>query len=179
MTTTQPTTDINQCTPHDVDASHLILDVRSRDEFAREHIPGSLNIPLDELLSRKDELLENHGRIVVSCRSGNRAKSAYQTLEQQGFDNLALLEGGLQNWKRANQPTNSFKSGISIMRQVQIIVGVMVLSGVFIPALWFLALIAGAGMLIAGLTDTCMMAVMLQKMPWNNTKTDTGKTCSL
>ncbi len=179
MTTTQPTTDINQCTPHDVDASHLILDVRSRDEFAREHIPGSLNIPLDELLSRKDELLENHGRIVVSCRSGNRAKNAYQTLEQHGFKNLTLLEGGLQNWKRSNQPTNSFKSGISIMRQVQIIVGVMVLTGLSIPAVWYLALIAGVGMLIAGLTDTCMMAVMLQKMPWNKTEASDGTNCSL
>jgi hypothetical protein len=53
------------------------------------------------------------------------------------------------------------------MQQVQMIVGVMVLTGILYPPLWFLGLIAGTGMLVAGLTNTCMMARILGNMPWN------------
>ncbi len=144
----------------------LIVDVRSPDEFAQEHIPGSVNIPL-QALSASAEQLKALPEIIVSCRSGNRASQACQQLQALGFQNLQLLDGGLQGWKAAQRETRVFKKGYSIMQQVQIIVGVMVLTGVLFKPLWFLALIAGAGMLVAGLTNTCMMAVILGKMPWN------------
>lgn len=154
-----------------------IIDVRTRDEFMREHIPNSINIPLDELSIHLEEL-RNKPSLILSCRSGNRAEHAKATLETAGINNIQLLEGGIIGWKAHQKETVSLKSGISIMRQVQIIVGVMVLTGYFFPPLWFLAPIAGLGMLIAGLTDTCMMAVILGKLPWNKS-TDHVKNCSI
>jgi hypothetical protein len=97
-----------------------------------------------------------------------------------GLPNLQLLEGGLIGWKEAKRETVSLKKGLTILQQVQIIVGVMVLTGTFYHPLWLLAPIAGAGMLIAGLTNTCMMAVVLGKLPWNKLPTSTNpQQCSL
>lgn len=62
------------------------------------------------------------------------------------------------------------------MQQVQITVGLMVLIGSFYKPLWFIAPIAGLGLLIAGLTNTCMLALLLAKMPWNQGK---NTTCSI
>lgn len=143
-----------------------IIDVRTPDEFEREHIPGSVNIPLPALVAAIPEL-KKQPRLILSCRSGNRAREAYEQLESKGCENLSCLEGGLAGWKQANLSTRSLKGGISVMRQVQIIVGSMVLVGYFRPDLSILVLIAGLGMLVAGLTDTCMMATVLGKMPWN------------
>jgi rhodanese-related sulfurtransferase len=144
----------------------LIVDVRTPDEFAQEHIPGSVNIPLPTL-SASAERLAGQPEIILSCRSGNRASQAYQQLQTLGLQNVRLLEGGLQGWKAARRETLSLRKGYSIMQQVQIIVGILVLTGTLYQPLWFLALIAGTGMLIAGLTNTCMMAQILGKMPWN------------
>ena len=105
--------------------------------------------------------------IIVSCRSGMRANQACLQLEQLHLNNLQLLEGGLNGWKSSGRETVSLKKGFSIMQQVQMIVGIMVLTGILYPAFWFLGLISGTGMLVAGLTNTCMMARILGHMPWN------------
>lgn len=164
-------------TPQEFDPqSATLIDVRSLDEYSREHIAGSINVPLETLASAY-ETLKVYPNIVISCQSGKRAEQAYHLLSQMGLTNLSCLEGALNGWKRCGKPTQSFKSGISIMRQVQLIVGSMVLAGVFVKPLWFLAAIAGCGMALAGLTNTCMLAVILGKMPWN--RTNTGSSCSL
>jgi rhodanese-related sulfurtransferase len=165
--------------PNKVAATDIpsIVDVRSRDEYLQEHIPGSQNIPLEELLSNTERLKQQE-KLIISCRSGNRAAQACEHLQNMGLQNLQLLEGGLGGWKKANLPTVSLKKGFTIMQQVQIIVGVLVLTGVFYEPLWFLAPIAGVGMLFAGLTNTCMMAVLLSKMPWNKTP-DSQSQCRL
>lgn len=147
-----------------------IVDVRTADECQYEAIPGAINIPLDRVEQLNDtdrHMLSQLPQIILSCRSGARAARAAQMLQQQSFENIKLLEGGIQGWKQAGRPVLTQKKGFSVMQQVQIIVGLMVLSGVFIPEVWFLAPIAGAGMLFAGLSNTCMMAVVLSKMPWN------------
>ncbi|WP_303674657.1 rhodanese-like domain-containing protein [Vampirovibrio chlorellavorus] len=160
--------------------NEFIIDVRSPDEFAQEHIPGSVNIPLP-LLSASVDQLKSLPELILSCRSGNRANQAYQQLQAMGFHNVRLLEDGLQGWKAARRETVSFKKGYSIMQQVQIIVGIMVLTGTLYKPLWFLALMAGAGMLMAGLTNTCLMAVLLAKLPWNRIGRDSKSptNCSL
>ena len=164
-------------TPQQFDSTvATLIDVRSADEFAREHIVGSINIPLENLADSIDSL-KVYPQIVISCQSGKRAEQAYHLLSQCGLTNLTCLQGALNEWKRCGKPTQYFKSGISIMRQVQLIVGVMVLLGTFIKPLWFLAALAGCGMTIAGLTNTCMLAVILGKMPWNRLNTDNS--CSL
>ncbi len=156
--------------PNEIAAADIpfIVDVRSYDEFMQEHIPSSQNIPLETLVANAENLKAKE-KLIISCRSGNRAAQACDQLQHLGLQNLQLLEGGLGGWKKANLPTVSLKKGFTIMQQVQIIVGVLVLTGVFYGPLWFLAPLAGVGMLIAGLTNTCMMAVLLSKMPWNKT----------
>ncbi len=143
-----------------------IVDVRSADEFVREHIPGSINIPLDELAQSVSQLkqLDN---IYLSCQSGRRAGQALQLLNSLGVQQAELLDGSLNGWKQRGYPTEKKLSGISIMRQVQIIVGVMVLTGLIFPEFKLLTWVAGLGMLVAGLSNTCMMAVLLSKLPWN------------
>ncbi len=148
------------------DWSHIV-DVRSRDEFARGHIPQSINIPLEELPQALPQL-QQLPKVILSCQSGNRAQQAYAQLSHQDVRPLYVLAGGLQGWRGAKRPVQSWQRGISIMRQVQIVAGTMILAGYFIPSLSVLPLIVGAGLLVAGLTNTCMMAQMLSKMPWNH-----------
>jgi rhodanese-related sulfurtransferase len=77
----------------------LIIDVRTEEEYLAGHVPGARLIPhdqigdyLDTLSTHKDE------RIVVYCRSGNRAKQAIEKLEEAGFEHIIELEGSFQAW---------------------------------------------------------------------------------
>ncbi|SEB61155.1 FAD-dependent oxidoreductase [Arthrobacter woluwensis] len=75
----------------------LILDVRSRDEYASGHLPGSLNIPHTELRGRLDELKAtvDNRPVRVLCGSGVRSHIAHRVLDHAGFDS-ASLSGGMQ-----------------------------------------------------------------------------------
>ncbi|HEY9685520.1 MAG TPA: rhodanese-like domain-containing protein [Coleofasciculaceae cyanobacterium] len=152
-----------------------IIDVREPDEFLQEHIPGSRNIPLGQITQAAAQLRGQS--VILSCRSGRRAEQAKSILEAQGCRNLLLLAGGLSGWKGAKKPTTSLKKGYSIMQQVQMVAGTMILLGSFVKTLWFLAPLAGLGLLTAGLTNTCMMATLLSRMPWNRIPKE-GDGCS-
>lgn len=153
-----------------------IVDVRTADEYLQEHIPGSLNIPLDRI-AQEAAKLNGQPEIILSCRSGKRAQEAQNVLYALGCRNLKVLEGGLLGWKAAKLPTRALKKGFSMMQQVQLIVGSMVLVGTLYKPFWILALIAGLGLLTAGLTNTCLLATILSKMPWNRSSDSTS--CSL
>lgn len=153
--------------PSNVPKNSLIIDVRSADEFAYGHIIGSQNIPLEELALHVMELRGKNEPVYLSCKSGRRAEVARQQLKQAGIEDVYCIAGGFNSWKKDKLPIHSYKSGISIMRQVHIIVGAMVLTGFLFSPLWVLTPIAGVGMLFSGVTNTCMMAAILSKMPWN------------
>ena len=83
---------------HDVaslpkDGSVILLDVRTKEEFAENHIPGAINIPLDELRLHLDELEQKP--IYVNCYSGLRSYLACRILTQHGFD-CSNLSGGFR-----------------------------------------------------------------------------------
>ena len=150
----------------------VVIDIRESDEYAREHIAGSRLVPLSGFSSA--DFAQDHGKIgVFHCSSGNRTCEAASRILSAGFDEVYQLEGGLQAWKRAGFPVNlNRKAPISIMRQVQITAGSMVVLGVvlgFLVSPWFVALSAfvGAGLVFAGLTGTCALAGVLSLMPWN------------
>jgi phage shock protein E len=83
----------------------LILDVRTEPEYSRAHIPGSLNIPIDELPGRLSEIdVAKTDEIVVHCYSGHRAKKATAILLQAGFLNVRDLDGHMEGWKRGDHP---------------------------------------------------------------------------
>lgn len=69
-----------------------IIDVRTAGEFAGRHVPGAINIPLDQLPDRIDELKGVTGPVVVYCRVGNRSGIAAAFLLQQGI--LDVINGG-------------------------------------------------------------------------------------
>jgi len=77
-----------------------LIDVREENEFEADNIDGIL-IPLGEIPSRMNEIPKNK-KVIVHCRSGVRSANAIQFLEQNGYDNLHNLEGGIIAWNQAN-----------------------------------------------------------------------------
>ena len=148
----------------------FILDVRSALEFEGERIEGARLVPLDELDCRLDEV-PDQADIIVVCRTGIRATIAAETLARGGR-RPRVLEGGMMAWRRARLPVREGRKRLPVDRQVQLIAGSMVLTGVTLGTLvnpWFLAIAAffGAGLTFAGATGTCGLALLLLRMPWN------------
>lgn len=149
-----------------------IVDVRSALEFSADSIEGAWNIPLEELEDRVHELAAARGRVVLTCASGNRALMAGQILQRRKFDNFRVMDGGMAGWIKAGLPYKKGRRVLSIMRQVQLGAGLLVLLGVILGTFvnpWFYALSAfvGGGLTLAGSTGFCGMALVLMRMPWN------------
>jgi rhodanese-related sulfurtransferase len=86
--------------------------------------------------------------------------------------NVLVLEGGVGAWESAGLPLVRGKETVSLERQVRIAAGSLVLLGVVLgtyvaPAWFILSAFIGAGLVYSGVTDTCGMALVLAKMPWN------------
>ena len=84
------------------EAPHLLLDVRTRPEFASGHIPGAMNIPVQELSSRLNEVPQDQS-VVVYCRSGNRSAQAAQILGNADYSQVYDL-GGIASWVDQGYP---------------------------------------------------------------------------
>ncbi|VXC09869.1 rhodanese-like domain-containing protein [Arthrobacter sp. 8AJ] len=78
-----------------------LVDVRSREEHATAHVPGSLNIPLDELTSRLADL--PNSTIYLMCGSGKRSSQAARLLITHGYTTVNVA-GGITEWYRAGHP---------------------------------------------------------------------------
>lgn len=149
-----------------------LIDVREPSEYAGEHIFGSISMPLSTFDPNKLPI-NNSKTFVLYCQTSNRSSQAAQKLFAVGFKNLTHLQGGLNAWKQAKYPTIVNKNApISIMRQVQMVAGSLVLIGTLLgafvsPNFLFLSGFVGAGLLFAGITNTCMMAQLLAKLPYN------------
>jgi rhodanese-related sulfurtransferase len=156
-----------------------LLDVRTPAEFGTAHIPGSYNVPLDLLREHRDELRRHLDQdVVLVCRSGNRAGQAESLLAAVGLPNLHVLEGGVMAWEQAGAPLRRGAQKWALERQVRLVAGGLVLSGVLasvvVPgAKWFSAAIGG-GLVGAALTDSCLMGTLLAKLPYNR-----GVSCDL
>lgn len=76
-----------------------VLDVRTPEEFAQEHIKGALLIPVHILNNNLSKLSKDKGKkILVYCRSGNRSIAASRILAKNGFIPLNV-QGGISQWK--------------------------------------------------------------------------------
>lgn len=152
-----------------------ILDVRTPLEFQEVHALGSQNRPLDRL--RPDELVAQHKDhpetpVYLMCRTGGRATKAAQQLNNTGMQNAIVVTGGIEACVDAGLPVKRGRKVMSLERQVRIAAGSLVLLGVVLAAVvhpWCVLISAfvGAGLVFAGLTDTCGMGLLLAKMPWN------------
>ncbi|MEU8184857.1 rhodanese-like domain-containing protein [Micromonospora sp. NPDC049044] len=170
-------------TPASVDVSALhdllgtdqaprLIDVRTPAEFEGAHIPGSYNVPLDLLREHRDELRAHlDERIVLVCRSGQRAAQAEQALAGAGLPNVRVLTGGITAWQAARAPITTGRPRWDLERQVRLVAGSIVLVAVLVstliePVKWAAAFV-GAGLTVAALTNTCAMGMMLAKLPYN------------
>lgn len=172
-----------------IGAATSVIDVRTGVEFDEEHIPGSRLIPVDKVEVRVDDVRATPAPRLLLCRSGNRALTARKTLEKLHVAGLSVVEGGLEAYTKTGGYTVKGKARISLERQVRIAAGSLsllgVLTGVFVhPVFLILSGFVGAGLIFAGVTGWCGMAILLSKMPWNQSdlssarSSSTGGTCA-
>ncbi|HIK12664.1 MAG TPA: rhodanese-like domain-containing protein [Oscillatoriaceae cyanobacterium M33_DOE_052] len=153
----------------------LLVDVREPAEYAGEHIPGAQLMALSGFDPAKLPQ-EGSKKLVLHCQSGRRSSRAAQLVIEAGFPEVTQLQGGLTAWKAAGYPTLiNKKAPISLMRQVQIVAGSLVFIGTILgafvsPGFLILSGFVGCGLVFAGVTDTCMMAQLLAKLPYNQVK---------
>ena len=144
----------------------LLIDVREADERASEAIDGSLHLPLGRI--KAGEFPPTGRQVILHCKSGRRSAEA-AALIPGSFS----MVGGIEAWRSAGLPTARMRaSGMSVMRQVQVVIGACVAAGTALGAFvspWFLVVPAfmGAGLAFAGATGFCGLAVLMGKLPWN------------
>jgi rhodanese-related sulfurtransferase len=162
---------MNQIHSQDVDDEHILVDVRTPGEFHSERIANSKNIPLDEFEEHIDSLAE-HDNLVLVCASGNRAGKACQMMANRNLDAF-VLKDGLKGWRNARRQVEKSQSGaISLERQVRIVAGTLAATGgllaLFVNPYWAaVPTFVGCGLVFAGVTDTCGMAMLLARLPYN------------
>ena len=88
----------------DTTPSLVIVDMRTTEEFSGGHIPGAINLPINELAGRVSELNPHH-YLLVYCRTGNRSQQAVNILIEKGFAEIYHLVDGIVAWERAEFPT--------------------------------------------------------------------------
>lgn len=152
-----------------------VIDVRTPSEFRDVHCSWARNIPLDTL-DPQAILATRSGSpdrpLYVICHSGARSAKACQAFVDAGFSNVLSVEGGTSAWNAAGLPVVRGKKSVSLERQVRIAAGALVLTGAvlgyFVNPAWIgLSGFVGAGLMFAGITDTCAMGMLISKMPWN------------
>ena len=91
----------------------VIVDVREPEEWQLGHINGSVPAPrglleffADPASPRHQDQLDPSRRVIVVCASGARASLAALTLTTMGYQDVAILDGGLQGWTAAGLPVN-------------------------------------------------------------------------
>jgi rhodanese-related sulfurtransferase len=183
MTTTTSTT-TSTVNAHELrrireaDPEVRIIDVRTPGEYETAHIQGSYNVPLDQLGEHASELAALDHPVVLVCQSGARATKAMDQLASAGKGNMRLLTGGIGAWQAAGCDVVEQSERWSLERQVRLVAGAMVLAAiivsVWVPAARFVAGFVGAGLTFAAVTNTCTMAMVLTKLPYNR-----GATCDV
>lgn len=154
-----------------------LLDVRTQGEFEAAHIAGAYNVPLDTLGEHAGEIRASVAEaVVLVCQSGQRARKADEALTAAGMAKLHVLEGGMNAWATAGHPVLHGRKRLSLERQVRIAAGALAAAGGALalgvnPLFALIPTFVGSGLLFAGVTDTCGMAMLLAKLPYNRPAT--------
>jgi rhodanese-related sulfurtransferase len=162
-----------------------LIDVRTPMEYQEVHATVARNVPLDQLDPAavwKSRQCGADSPLYVICRSGSRGQQACQKFLQAGFTSVVNVEGGTLAWEKCGLPVQRGRKVVSLQRQVQMIAGSLIVLGVVLgwtvhPACSGLSLAMGAGLFMTGVTDSCLMGMMLAKMPWNRV-TPAAPSCS-
>jgi rhodanese-related sulfurtransferase len=157
----------------DSDPRVRVLDVRTPGEFESAHIRGAYNVPLDTLGEHAAEIRATVDEpVVLVCQSGARAKRAEEALMGCSMTNVHVLDGGMNGWVEAGLQVNRGRRRLSLERQVRIAAGAMAATGgvlaLLVSAQWaILPAFVGSGLVFAGVTDRCGLAMVLSRLPWN------------
>jgi rhodanese-related sulfurtransferase len=165
----------------------IILDVRTGMEHAEKRLAfGHAHVPLDAL--KPADFMMRHGLdkdfgVYILCGSGKRAAQAAEKFVADGYRNIHVIEGGIiacedcgHDMKGHGTGTSAngvkAKGPISLERQVRIAAGAIAATGALLgltvnPLFGVIPLFAGGGLMFAGMTDRCGMALVLTKAPWN------------
>ncbi|MBT2397440.1 rhodanese-like domain-containing protein [Streptomyces sp. ISL-100] len=170
----------------DTDQAHArladltVIDVRAPGEYASGHLPGAHNVPLDRLHHALPAIEEaaGQGEILVVCASGTRSENACRTLAGLGVT-AATLTGGTSGWAARGHelhcPEGAARSAWAMERQVRLAAGALVMTGLALgllhPAWQLLSAGVAGGLVFSALTNTCGMAVVLGKLPYNRPRT--------
>ncbi|MGF1596896.1 MAG: rhodanese-like domain-containing protein [Acidimicrobiales bacterium] len=151
-----------------------ILDVRTGGEFETVHIPGSYNVPLDTLGEHVRDLAAVEHPVVLVCQSGGRATQAHGKLTGAGKKSLHILEGGMSSWLAAGgDVVRGDTARWAMDRQVRLTAGTLVLVGILgsllAPRAKWLSGFVGGGLVFSAVSNTCAMAQVLSKLPYNRT----------
>ncbi|WP_406861884.1 rhodanese-like domain-containing protein [Streptomyces sp. HUAS MG47] len=163
-------------------AALTVVDVRTPAEYASGHVPGALNVPLDRLGQAVPALRDAaaRGELLVVCQSGNRSATARDRLAAEGVPALNLT-GGTSGWAARghalDRPAGAPVKPVWAMdRQVRLVAGSLVLIGIALgllihPAFQLLSAGIAGGLVFSALTNTCGMAAMLGRLPYNRATT--------
>lgn len=177
-------------TPKELESLYLsgkeidLIDVRTPVEFREVHVGFARNVPLDTLDPKSLQGAHRQSPaapVYVICRSGSRGRQACERFVDSGFVGVINVEGGTVACEAAGLPVVRGKKMMSLERQVRIAAGALVVVGAVLgywvhPLFIGLAGFVGAGLMVAGITDTCAMGLMIARMPWNQAKNpNTGK----
>ena len=153
-------------------AGATLVDVREFAEFAAARLRGSQLIPLAQVAELSIEIDRNRP-VVVVCRTGRRSAEAAAILCRLGFDDVRNLEGGIEACRATGiDLEHDERAPWAIERQVRFVAGAIVVVAIVLsvlvaqPFVW-LAAFVGAGLVFASVTDSCVMGVVLSRMPWN------------
>ena len=162
-----------------------VIDVRTPAEYEEVHAALARLTPLDsldpEVIQRERPADEP---LYVFCKSGNRARMACEKFAKAGYANVVVVDGGVTAWAEAGLPVvRGDRKVISLERQVRIAAGSLVVLGAVLGLTVHVAFVGlsafvGAGLVFAGVTDTCGMAMLLAKMPWNRARGGSGGACA-
>jgi len=154
-----------------------LIDVRTPAEYGEVHVDFARNMPLDRLDARDIAGMASEGPIYFVCKSGTRSQKACEQMLAAGVDKVVSVDGGTAACEAAGLPVIRGRKVMSLERQVRIAAGALVAIGAALAAFgpdatWKaagagLAGFVGCGLVFAGITDTCGMAMLIARMPWN------------
>lgn len=179
------TISVHEFSQRDTQGNVDLIDVRTPMEYQEVHAVAARNIPLDKLDPHsvmKDRASAEDQPMYVICKSGARGGKAQQQFFNAGFTNVINVEGGTEAWVAAGLPVVRGKKVMSLERQVRIAAGFIVFAGavaaIVTGNVYFAGIPAfvGAGLMFAGITDSCAMGMLIAKMPWNRSQ---GGSCSV
>ena len=154
-----------------VNSTIPLIDVRTPAEYGSLHAESALNHPMESLDLNTFPFSKDQ-KIHIICQSGGRSMKVCQKLKSAGFEKVVNVEGGTSACNGAGLPVITGKKAMSLERQVRIAAGSLVVIGAVVghfvhPGGFALSAFVGAGLVFAGVTDTCGMGMLIARMPWN------------